>query len=212
MGDYVSNYGYTIGPLQIEKSGTWLTHTTKKEPISVLVQGQNYSATKLETTSVVADVVDSQNTRYLAASVNKTINSSSGLSLLMARHPLCGTYPTEFDKDGNVIGSRPFCDLNAVPTVGWIMAYSALAPGSKALSLNDIIYRAEFNDISKSVKNLTTKVGNLEIVTDQLEQKIETLETATKDIDQMYWTKNVDKEGIIFVGWAEGQAPSSTWK
>lgn len=212
MGDYVSNYGYTIGPLQIGKSGTWLTHTTKSEPTSVKVNGKSYSATQLATTNVIADIVDSQNSRYLAASSSKNVSSSSGLSLLMARHPLCGTYPTEFDAEGNVVGSRPFCDLNAVPTVGWIMAYSALAPGSKALSLNDLIYRTEFNEISDNVKELTTKVSNLEIVTDQLEQKIETIEDAIVDIDQMYWTKNVDKEGIIFVGWAEGESPSSTWE
>lgn len=205
--NYVSNLGYTIGPLQIEKSGTWLTHSTEEEAIQVVVNNNFYNATILPTTNDVNEniITETRNIRYLAISHLKNVDSNDvQLAPLMAGHPLCGVYPS-----GD--GYKSFCDINAVATVGWVMSYASLAPGDRALALDDLIYRTEFNELYNQVTQNTSNIGILQNNIEALQNDVAALQEATEDIDKMYWTKNVEAEGIIFIGWAQGSLPSADW-
>lgn len=205
--NYVSNLGFTAGPLQIEHSGTWLTHSTEKEALKVIVDGVTYEATQLDSNTVThtVNIKESIYRRYLAISRLRNVDSGNvQLAPLMAGHPLCGTYPSG---DGN----KPFCDINAVATVGWVMSYATLAPGDRALALDDLIYRTEFNELVAQVTANTSSIGELQNRATSLETRVSNLENITTDIDKMYWTKNVEEQGVIFIGWEYGLDPSKTW-
>lgn len=210
---YINDRGFTIGPLQIQSSGTWLTHSVEDEIESIIGETQNIIQTK-----------------YLAFSKTRTVDSENvKLVPLMAGTPLCGTYPS-----GN--GNRPFCDINAVATVGWVMTYATLAPGQQSLDLDDIIYRKEFNDLALRVlkneelidaiqrtlnsydsriainkQNIDKNTERIIVLEDSLandEVILEDHEDRLSIVEQ--WQTDFN-DGCILIGWDKELGPSGSW-
>ena len=104
---YINSYGTSIGPIQIEPSGTWI----KNEQIKI--------------------GLDEKITNHLTFSLSQNSYDNEHLTILSAKTPLIGG---KVDKDtGEYIF---YCDPNSLVTAAWVAGFATLKPGEQQLDLS----------------------------------------------------------------------------
>lgn len=136
---YINSYGTTVGPIQIESSGTWI----RNEHIKI--------------------GPDEKLTNHLTFSISQDTHNTEHLTILRAKTPLIGG---TIDKE---TGNYTFyCDPNSLVTAAWVAGFASLKPGEQQLDLsafatqNDLkIVRLQVETNTKNIESNKADIDNL---------------------------------------------------